>query len=139
MFPYQWTFIFFGIFTVFFGISLWWLLPDSPLTATWLTERERIIAVERLKDNRTSVKNTHHKKAQIKEALCGIKVWMLVSAVFCDNLTNSLQSNFIGLILKILLIPPIKLFSSLYPPGIIMAATMLIVSFFLCIFKMGRR
>jgi len=47
MFPDQWMFIFFGIFTIFFEISLWWLLPDSPLVATWLTERERIIAVER--------------------------------------------------------------------------------------------
>jgi ACS family allantoate permease-like MFS transporter len=131
MFPYQWMFIFFGIFTVFFGISLWWLLPDSPLTATWLTERERIIAVERLKDNRTGVKNIHHKKAQIKEALCDIKVWMLVFGVFCHNMTNSLQSNFTGLILKGLGYSTYQAVLLSIPPGIIMAATMLSVSFFL--------
>jgi ACS family allantoate permease-like MFS transporter len=78
-------FIFFGAFTVLFGISLWWLLPDSPLTARWLSERERLIAVERLKSNKTGVKNTHHKKEQIKEALTDPKVWLLVVAVFIHN------------------------------------------------------
>jgi ACS family allantoate permease-like MFS transporter len=93
-------FIFFGVFTVLFGISLWWLLPDSPMSATFLSERERLIAVERLKSNKTGIKNTHHKKAQVKEALVDPKVWLLVAAVFIHNMTNSLQSNFTGIIIK---------------------------------------
>lgn len=78
-------FIFFGTFTVLFGLALWWLLPDSPMTARWLNERERLIAVERLKSNKTGVKNTHHKKVQIKEALLDPKVWFLVAGVFIHN------------------------------------------------------
>jgi MFS transporter, ACS family, allantoate permease len=131
MFPYQWMFIFFGVFTVCFGISLWWLLPDSPLSAPWLTERERIIAIERLKDNKTGVKNTHHKKSQVKEALTDYKIWMLVFAVFCHNMTNSLQSNFTGLIIKGLGFTTYQAVLLSIPPGMIMAATTLIVTFFL--------
>lgn len=100
LFPYQWMFIFFGVFTVIFGSSLWWLLPDSPVSARWLNERERLIAVERLKSNKTGVKNTHHKWPQVKEALLDPKVWMLVAGVFVHNMTNSLQTNFTGLIIK---------------------------------------
>lgn len=100
LFPYQWMFIIFGIFTIGVGLSLWWLLPDSPTTAPWLTERERIIAVERLKENKTGIKNTTHKPEQVKEALTDPKVWLLVIAVFVHNMTNSLQSNFQGLIIK---------------------------------------
>jgi hypothetical protein len=124
-------FIIFGCFTVLFGISLWWLLPDSPLTARWLNDRERIIAIERLKDNRTGVKNSHHKKEQVKEALLDPKVWMLVFAVFCHNMTNSLQSSFTGLILKGFGYSTYQAVLLSIPPGIIMAVTVLIVSIFL--------
>lgn len=93
-------FLFFGLFSIVFGISLWWILPDSPLQANFLTEHERLIAVERLKSNQTGIKNTHHKKEQVWEALKDGKMWLLVLVIFCHNMTNSLQSNFTGLIIK---------------------------------------
>jgi ACS family allantoate permease-like MFS transporter len=82
-----------GLVTVCFGSSLWWILPDSPHTAKFLTERERVIAVERLKSNKTGVKNVHHKQYQVFEALRDVKVWMLVAAIFFHNMTNSLQTT----------------------------------------------
>ncbi|KPI37651.1 putative transporter [Cyphellophora attinorum] len=100
LYPYQWMFIIFGGFTVLFGILLVYFLPDSPVSAPWLNERERLIAVERLRTNQTGIKNSHHKWPQVKEALTDIKVWMLVAGVFIHNMTNSLQTNFTGLIIK---------------------------------------
>jgi ACS family allantoate permease-like MFS transporter len=124
-------FIIFGGITVLFGITLWWLLPDSPVTAGWLTPRERVVAVERLKSNRTGVKNTVHKGSQIKEALLDPKVWMLVLAVFFHNMTNSLQSTFTGLILKGFGYSTYQAVLLSIPPGVIMAASTLLVSFLL--------
>lgn len=131
LFPYQWMFIFFGIFTVLFGISLWWLLPDSPISATWLSERERLIAVERLKSNKTGVKNTTHKWPQVKEALLDPKVWMLVAGVFIHNMTNSLQSNFTGLIIKGFGYSTYEAVLLSIPTAAIFAVTVLVVSTFL--------
>lgn len=82
-----------GLITVTFGCSLWWILPDSPHDAKFLTERERVIAVRRLESNKTGVKNRHHKQYQVIEALKDFKVWMLVAAIFFHNMTNSLQTN----------------------------------------------
>jgi hypothetical protein len=90
---YLLTFYKLGLITVCFGSSLWWILPDSPHTAKFLSEREKIIAVERLKTNMTGVKNMHHKQYQILEAFKDYKVWMLVAAIFFHNMTNSLQTN----------------------------------------------
>jgi ACS family allantoate permease-like MFS transporter len=87
------TYVKLGLITVCFGSTLWWILPDSPHTANFLTERERVIAVERLKSNKTGVKNIHHKQYQVIEALKDLKVWMLVAAIFFHNMTNSLQTN----------------------------------------------
>lgn len=128
LFPYQWMFIFFGIFTVLFGITLWWLLPDSPISASWLSERERLIAVERLKSNKTGVKNDHHKWPQVKEALLDGKVWMLVAGVFIHNMTNSLQTNFTGLIIKGFGYTTYQAVLLSIPTAAIFAITVLVVS-----------
>jgi ACS family allantoate permease-like MFS transporter len=93
-------FLIFGVFTTLFGVSLWWILPDSPVTAPFLSDRERRITIDRLQSNKTGVKNTHHKKEQVIEALTDLKVWLLVAAVFCHNMTNSLQNTFTGIIIK---------------------------------------
>jgi ACS family allantoate permease-like MFS transporter len=131
LFPYQWMFIIFGSFTIVFGISLWWLLPDSPVSATWLNERERIIAIERLKSNKTGVKNAHHKWPQVKEALTDFKVWILVAGVFVHNMTNSLQSNFTGLIIKGFGYTSYQSVLLSIPSPAVFAFTVLLVSFFL--------
>jgi hypothetical protein len=131
MFPYQWMFIIIGLITVAIGISLWWLLPDSPLTASFLTDRERLIAVERLRTNQTGIKNTHHKKEQVKEALIDFRVWMLVFAVFVHNLTNSLQTSFSGLIILGFGYSPYQAVLLNIVPGMVFAGFMWIVSFFL--------
>jgi MFS transporter, ACS family, allantoate permease len=131
MFPYQWMFMIFGILTVLFGITLWWILPDSPVTASFLTDRERLIAVERLKSNKTGMKNTHHKKAQVKETFCDPKIWVLVAAIFFHNMTNSLQTNFTGLIIVGFGYSSFDAILLSIPPGIVQAVVMIIVSFFL--------
>lgn len=131
MFPYQWMFIILGVITVCFGSSLWWILPDSPHTAKFLNERERIIAVERLKSNKTGVKNAHHKQYQVFEALKDYKVWMLVAAIFFHNMTNSLQTNFAGLVIRGLGYSVDESILLNIPPGIVQAVSMVIAGFFL--------
>lgn len=131
MVPYQWMFIIFGALTVLIGVSLWWILPDTPLTCPWLSDRERVIAVQRLKDNRTGVKNTHHKKDQVIETLSDYRVWMLLLAIFCHNMTNSLQTNFTGIIIKGFGYSTYQAVLLQIPVGAIMAASMVLVGFFL--------
>lgn len=124
-------FIIFGAVTFLFGISLWWTLPDSPMTARFLTERERFIVVDRLKTNKTGVKNSQVKTQQFKETLLDLRIWMLVIAVFCHNMTNSLQTTFMGIIIKGFGYTTYQAVLLNIPPGLIMAAAMLIVSVFL--------
>lgn len=100
MFPYQWMFLIFGLFTALVGITLFWVLPDSPMTCRFLNERERTIAIQRIKDNQTGIKNKEHKRYQVVEAFKDPKVWILTLGVFFQNMTNALQSSFTGLIIK---------------------------------------
>ena len=66
---WRWLFIIFGIISFVWSIVLAIYLPDSPLTARFLNEHERIVAIERVRNNETGIKNSHWKMSQMWEAL----------------------------------------------------------------------
>jgi len=45
---WQWLFLLEGLPTVLLGIAMFWLLPDAPATARWLTDNERAWIVDEL-------------------------------------------------------------------------------------------
>ncbi|KAJ5281331.1 hypothetical protein N7478_006703 [Penicillium angulare] len=97
---WQWLFIVFGIITFLFGIVMLLRLPDSPSNASFLTEEERMIAMERLKDNKTGYKNTHIDRQQIFEAFTDVQTWLLAILMFSVNIANGGFTTFNGLVLK---------------------------------------
>lgn len=63
-------------------------LPDSPTDAKFLTEKERRIAVERLKDNQAGFKNNEIDRGQILEAFKDVQTWLLATLMFTCNIAN---------------------------------------------------
>ncbi|CAK7204298.1 hypothetical protein SEUCBS139899_007053 [Sporothrix eucalyptigena] len=131
MFPYQWMFIIMGLVTVLIGISLWWLLPDSPMNCSFLTDREKTIAIQRVSNNQTGIKNSHQKKYQVIEALKDIKVWILTMAIFFQNMTNGLQSSFTGLIIKGFGYSTYETLLMMMPMSVVVGVSCLVVNWFL--------
>ncbi|KAF7174979.1 hypothetical protein CNMCM7691_005447 [Aspergillus felis] len=74
---WKWLFIIFGIITFLWGILMFFRLPDTPNTASFLTEEEKLIAIERLKANNAGYKRNKIDSAQIIEAFTDLKTWML--------------------------------------------------------------
>lgn len=73
---WQYLYVLAGGLTFLFG--LWcFALPNSALTAWFLTEEERVVAVERLRAGQTGIQNQKIKKGQIKEALLDVKIWLV--------------------------------------------------------------
>ena len=71
-------------------------LPDSPVTARGLTQRERRIAVERIRENQTGVENKHLKPYQILEAFKDYKLYMFfILGVVCTSDICGALSHFI--------------------------------------------
>lgn len=97
---WRWFFIIFGVVGIGWSIVLYLWMPDSPVTARFLSERERLIAVERLRENRTGVSNPGFNKDELKEALLDIKVWYgFFYSIACVVPTTAV-ANFGGLIIK---------------------------------------
>jgi MFS family permease len=50
-------FIILGLFTICWGVMLSVYMPDSPMQAKFLNDREKYIAIDRVKDNMTGIEN----------------------------------------------------------------------------------
>jgi MFS transporter, ACS family, allantoate permease len=66
---WQIMFLWTGLVTAAFGVMLLIFMPDNPLKARWLTPREKVFAIERIRMNQQGVGNRHFKKYQFFEAL----------------------------------------------------------------------
>lgn len=64
---WRWIFILEGILTVLIGVMIPWALPDSPETASFLTQEEKTIIIHRLRqDAGTQAREDSSEKFQWK-------------------------------------------------------------------------
>ncbi|KAJ1716340.1 pantothenate transporter [Aspergillus flavus] len=79
---WQYLYLIFGPITMLWGIIVFFTMPSSPMSAWFLTPRERKIAVVRVLHNHAGLHNRQYKVYQVKEALRDPQAWMLFSIVF---------------------------------------------------------
>lgn len=91
---WQLLFLVIGLFTALVGGVFLWAMPDSQLNARFLTDKERVMAVERIRINQQGVGNRHFKMYQCKEALADPMVWAFVFYALVADIPNGGISNF---------------------------------------------
>ncbi|CDK27161.1 unnamed protein product [Kuraishia capsulata CBS 1993] len=96
---WQVVFLITGCITSFAGIILYFALPDSPVNAWFLSDRERRIHIENIRHNQQGVGNNIFKKEHFYEAIKDPNTWMYAFWVFAANIPNSLATSYGGIIL----------------------------------------
>ncbi|KAJ7055776.1 MFS general substrate transporter [Mycena amicta] len=91
--PWQWLMIMTGVITLIVSVCYWFLFPDSPATAWFLTQDERAFAIARIKENQMGVENKHFKKEQMIEAFTDPKTWLFALFAALTNVPNSLSNQ----------------------------------------------
>lgn len=66
---WQIFFLLLGCVTVVFGVAIYFILPDNPTTASFLTEEEKCIVLEHIRSNQSGTETKKFKPEQIKELL----------------------------------------------------------------------
>ncbi len=94
MHSWQLLFLVIGLFTAAVGCVFLWAMPDNQMNARFLTEHERVQAVERIRANQQGVGNKHFKAYQFWEALTDPVVWALVFYALVADIPNGGISNF---------------------------------------------
>ena len=76
------------------GVVFWFVLPDSPASARFLSEGEKVEHVERLRGNEQGIGSKTFKWDQFREALTDINTWLYAFWVFAANIPNSIATSF---------------------------------------------
>ncbi|KAI1613447.1 MFS general substrate transporter [Exophiala viscosa] len=89
-----------GGMTFLYGLVVGIFLPDNPVKAKFISEREKAIAVDRVRINQTGIENKTFKKEQCIEALLDIRVWLMFLFNIWISIPNGGLTNFSPLIVK---------------------------------------
>lgn len=88
-----------GGLTIIFGVFVWFLFPDNPLQAKFLTLEERAQAVLRIKENHSGIEQKHFKRHQFIEAIKDPKTWMFFLHAWSQEMANGITNQY-SLIIK---------------------------------------
>ena len=91
--PWKTVFMVNGFITVALGLAFYWIIPDSQLNARWLSERDRVLAVARVRSNQQGIGNKHFKRYQLLEALKDPMTWALVAYSLVADIPNGGMSE----------------------------------------------
>ncbi|KAI1355339.1 major facilitator superfamily domain-containing protein [Xylaria sp. FL0043] len=100
IYRYQVIFLFCGISTFLYGITFLILMPDSPMEAKYLSEREQLIAVERLRANQMGVASRKWRWDHALETLLDLKTWLWFLIMTSISIASGGIGTFGNLIVK---------------------------------------
>ncbi|OHW92198.1 allantoate permease [Colletotrichum incanum] len=100
LYKYQIIFLFCGLLTVTYSFIVLVLMPDSPMSAKYLTEREKIIAVERLRANQMGIQSGVWRWDHVWETFMDLKTWCWFILVIAISIASGGISTFGNLIVK---------------------------------------
>ena len=70
-------FVVLGVVTVMIGVVTGVWLPDTPMQARFLGEKEKVSLLKHVAVNRTGIQNTAFKARQLLEVVTDVQIWLL--------------------------------------------------------------
>ncbi|KKO97616.1 hypothetical protein THAR02_10284 [Trichoderma harzianum] len=116
--PYQIIFLFFGAVTVAVSGAMFFWMPDSPTEAKFLSDEDKILAIERLRNNQMGVMSREWRIAHFFETLRDPKTWLWVIMIFCISVPSNGISTFGPLIIKSFVTDPYRTILFNVPVGL---------------------
>lgn len=126
---HQWRSMFWitGAMTIVWACVLGLFLPDNPVKAKFVTEREKAIVIDHLRADQTGVENKQFKRDQLIEALTDPKTWLMFFFHIMISIPNGGLTNFAPLVIKGLGYTPQRSTLLMMPTGIMQT-----ISSYLC-------
>ncbi|OQO10871.1 hypothetical protein B0A48_04172 [Cryoendolithus antarcticus] len=98
--PWRYMYIVAGAVTVLWAFVILFFMPPDPIRAKGFTDRERYIAVARMRVNNSGVRNTHFKIEQVWELLGDGKFWLTFGMALTMLVANGPVSTFTPIIIN---------------------------------------
>ncbi|KAF7125849.1 hypothetical protein CNMCM5793_002142 [Aspergillus hiratsukae] len=96
---WQLMFLIFGLITIAVGIAVVLFLPDNPMSSR-LTYEEKLVAIERLRENMTGIENKHFKMEQFLECWKDPQTYLIILIVSSMMVPNGAIGSFSAILIK---------------------------------------
>ena len=127
--PWKVVFILNGCLTILGGSYFLIVVPRNQLSAWWLSEEERLLAVERIRTNVQGIGNRKFKLRQFNEAMTDPFTWAIfIAAIALDIPSGGLTNYFSQLIVSFGFSPEQSLLYGT-PSGVVAVASFLLWGF----------
>jgi MFS family permease len=97
---WQYMYLVAGAITILWSLVILFFMPPDPIRAKGFNDRERYIAVARMRENNSGVRNRHFKVEQLVESLLDVKFWLVFCIAFLIMVANGPVSSFIPIIIS---------------------------------------
>lgn len=114
----QIIFLFFGVITVGVSLAVFLWMPNSPTEAKFLSDEDKVIAIERLRNNQMGIMSREWRFSHLFEALRDLKTWLWVAMIFCISVPSNGISTFGPLIIESFVSDPFQTMLFNVPVGI---------------------
>ncbi|KAI1846642.1 hypothetical protein JX266_007215 [Neoarthrinium moseri] len=85
---WRYIYLVLGSATIVWGVVFTLFVPDSPTRVKWLSEEEKVIAIQRVVENKTGTKSRHFAMDQVFEAATDPKIIILGLISFVNALAS---------------------------------------------------
>lgn len=93
-------FLVLGLVTIAFGILVILMVPDTPMSARFLDNDDKVALLEHVKVNQTGIQNTHFHPGQLLEGLLDLGCWLLLLNVTLQLCGSGVVTAYSATILK---------------------------------------
>ncbi|CAK7200217.1 hypothetical protein SEUCBS139899_002908 [Sporothrix eucalyptigena] len=93
--PWKWFMVITGTLTILYGVLVWFLFPDSPVTAHFFKKPAvRAQAVLRLASNHSGIEQKRFQRYQLIEAIKDPKTWLFFFHAWSQEMANGLTNQY---------------------------------------------
>lgn len=93
-------FLVLGLVTVGVGAVVMVAVPDTPMSAWFLQDREKVDVLEHVKENQTGIDNVHFHPKQILEAVMDFQFWAVFFIVALQSVGSGVISTYSALLVR---------------------------------------
>ncbi|KAH6900565.1 major facilitator superfamily domain-containing protein [Thelonectria olida] len=112
-------FIVLGLVTVTIGFSTFFLVPDTPMQAKWLTDVEKVALLKHVSVNQTGIDSRKFRPREILEALCDPQLYLMVLSVILLSVSSGVVTTYSATLITSLGYTPKKAALMNMPSGVV--------------------
>ena len=132
-------FIFLGVITVVIGIAVLIWLPDSPLTAKFLSQEEKSAILAHVAQNQTGTETRAFKRQHLTELLCDVQFWLFALMTALPSISSGVVTTYSAILISQIGFKPDAAALLNMPSGVVSILATLIAGFGVRYSKSGNR